>query len=55
MRVAYGARPLAQRRFASLSKLRRVAEAWGYVTRHQTAPSLHLADRELAILYKLTH
>ena len=33
----------------------RVAEAWGYITRPQTTASLDLADRQLAILYKLTH
>ncbi len=33
----------------------RVAEAWGYVTSAQIADALRLADRELAILYGLTH
>ena len=33
----------------------RVAEAWGDVARPQTEAALQLADRELAILYRLAH
>ena len=32
----------------------RVAEAWGYVTMQDIEPCLRLADRELAMLWRLT-
>lgn len=33
----------------------RVAEAWGYVSASEIEVPLRLADRQLAILWKLTH
>jgi len=33
----------------------RVAEAWGYVTVRDIEPTLALADRQLAVLWRLTH
>jgi len=33
----------------------RVAEAWGYVAPRDIEPALGLADRELAMLWRLTH
>jgi hypothetical protein len=33
----------------------RVAEAWGYLSASEIEVPLRLADRQLAILWKLTH